>query len=303
MKQAAILFTLFCIIHCASAQYGCILVPGDSCRVSGQAAEFRTSPNYNYSILAIIDPQNTHATAVILQSKLIRGYAKVMVVSLQGDTAGNGHLLNNEAWVKKGYLACYYNYGQHNITDTSISWNEDLAMAGQLRKQKHCKYDAGKHASLLLDRARARYREEDFEGALDDINHAMDLLPYTDNLIIYHWYRAQTKSELNDLYGAIEDFDYIIDRKDSLEARSYDFNINDVLCWKSQNLYLAGENYKAKSLLKIVLASDPENGFAYYLRGLVKYSILDKAGGCEDLGRAAALGFEEAYEEIQLKCN
>jgi tetratricopeptide (TPR) repeat protein len=302
MKHIIVFFFAFFLIPNLRAQSNCILQPGDSCRVSTQGAEFRTKPNYGYKVLATINGQNIEAIAMILQSRLSQGYVKVKLVSLEGDTAGLGHLYHAIAWVKKKYLNCQAAYGNHDIADTSTKWDEDIQLAEQYRKNKLCKYSAKKHAQLLLERARAKYREEAYESAVEDIDRAIEILPYSDNLIIYHWYRAHARSEMGDLYDAIADFDYIIDRKDSLAADEYDFNLEEVLCWKAQNLYLAGEQYKAKSIVNIVITSEPENGFAYYLRGLIKYSLDDVPGGCKDLKIAAAIGFEEAIDEIQLKC-
>lgn len=303
MKQAIIAFMFFGILGFARAQYACILVEGDSCKLNSQGTEFRTSPSqYNYKVMGAIPSDCTFVTVLVAQPKIVSGYARVKVVLMKGDTLGIGHMMNKEAWVKKKSLHCFVTYGKHDINDSSISWNEDIDLAGQIRKQKHCKYSADQHAGLLLDRARAKYREEDYEGSTKDITHAIDILPYSENLIIYHWYRAHARTEMGDLYGAVDDFDYIIDHRDYLEACSYDFDINDVLCWKAQNLYLAGEVFKGKSLVNIVIASDPERGFAYYLRGLIKYHLEDVKGGCEDLIKAAELGFEEAREEIQARC-
>lgn len=303
IKQAIKLFIIILLSHSLNAQSGCVLELGDSCRLSNQGTEFRTKPNYGYRILGTINNPNTFAKALILQTRVSNGYVKVKLVSLKGDTSGIGHLYNAEAWVKKGFIKCFATYEAHDLSDTSIAWNEDILLAEAFRKRKFCKYSSSKHAQLLLDRARASYREEAYESAVKDIDRAIDVLKVSDNLIIYHWYRAHAKSELGDLFGAIADFDYIIDNKDSLETASYEFDLDEVLCWKAQNLYLAGEHYKAKSILNIVIATDPANGFAYYLRGLVRYYLGKNKEGCEDLYSAAKLGFEESFEEIQEKCH
>ncbi len=233
---------------------------------------------------------------------MINGYVKVKLVITQAENAEIGQLDNEEGWIKMKYLDCFTTINTLYNGTPSEDWDEDILMVEELKQRKRCTYSAVKHAGLLLARGRAKYNEENFEGALADISNAIDLPGVSNDLIVFYWYRAHAKSGIGDYQGSIEDFDYIIDNKDGLEADSLDFELNDVLCWKAQNLYFMDEDYKARSILSIVIASDPEYGFAYYLRGLVKYFINDKQGCCKDLSKAAELGFEEAHDEIIAKC-
>lgn len=302
MKQLFVLTILLNLFNFIHAQQACILRVGDSCRVSGQGAQVRTSPNYNYRILGTIGAQNTGITAEVVQSKVINGYVKVKLHTPQSDTSAIGRLDNETVWLKKKDLECEAVFNMNEYRDSSNAWDDDILMVETYKRQNLCLYSKNTHAQLLLDRARAEYREEDYQAALDDLNGAIALFSYADNLIIYYWFRAHAKTELGYYQDAVGDFDYIIDRKDSLAEASYEFDINEVLCWKAQNLYLLGEDYTAKSLLNIVIASDAGNGFAYYLRGLVRYAQEDRPGACSDLQKAAESGFEKAFAELQAKC-
>ena len=303
MKQVIAILIVFNLFTYLSAQRSCILEVGDSCHVDNKNTQIRTSPNYNYKIIHTIDDTITDVIAEVLQAKVINGYVGVKLIISQADNSAIEHLEGQEGWIKKGYLQCYITTKTREFGTPSEEWNEDILLAENYKSRNLCKYSKDWHARLLLDRGRAYYAEEKYEDAERDISKAIDILRYKDDLCVFYWFRAHARSELGEFQEAIEDFDYIIDNKDSLDTDTCEFNLNDVLCWKAQNLYSLNENYKAKSILNIVIASDSECGFAYYLRGLVRYIINDIPGGCKDLNKAAELGFEEAFDELAAKCN
>jgi len=42
---------------------------------------------------------------------------------------------------------------------------------------------------------------------------------------------------------------------------------------------------------------------AYFYRGLAKIELKNKQSGCADLSKSGELGFSDAYDVIQEKCN
>ena len=61
---------------------------------------------------------------------------------------------------------------------------------------------------------------------------------------------------------------------------------------------------KANTKLKENNEEDIENmSKAYYFRGLSKIALKNKQSGCDDLSKSGELGYSQAYEAIQDKCN
>jgi len=303
MKQAIAFLIVLNFYTYLFAQYNCVMEVGDSCYLENDGTEFRSSPNYRYQLLGTVSGEKTEVIVEIVGDKIMTGFVQVKLVVIHSEDTVLASLMDAVGWVKKTDLECFTTNSKRPISTASTEWDQEVMEMEELKKRKRCTYSKQNYAELLLNRGRARYNEEIYEGAVADITKAIDLLVTTDNLIIYYWYRAHSKSGLGDYEGAISDFDYILENKEYLESSSYDFDVNEILCWKAQNHYFLNEDYKAKSLLKIVIASDPEYGFAYYLRGLVKCYLKDKVGGCKDFHMAAELGFKDAFDAIQAKCN
>ena len=303
MKQAIAFLIVFNIFGYLTAQYNCVMEVGDTCYLQNDGTEFRSSPNYRYQLLGTINEDDSAVIGQIAGAKIISGYVNVKLIEVHSKDSALISLLGVSGWVKKTDLECFISVPERPLGTPSTAWDANILKMEELKKRKRCTYSKQNYAGMLLARGRARYNEENYEGAAKDLSQAIDLLVSSDNLIIYHWYRAHARSGLGDYQGAVSDFEYILEHKEYLESSSYDFDVNEVLCWKAQNHYFLNEDYKAKSLLKIVIASDPEYGFAYYLRGLVKCYLEDKVGGCKDFHKAAELGFDEAVDAIISKCN
>lgn len=143
---------------------------------------------------------------------------------------------------------------------------------------------------------------------------------------IYFW-RAMSKSHLNDYYGAISDYDYLIKLgnydmatvynnkayslvglKKYKEALQY---VNKALNLNSNIWYIwdtRGEiNYNLNlyteciSDMKKAINLNP-NENSYYFSGLAKIKLKQIANACKDFSKSGELGKSEAYLEIKKYC-
>lgn len=147
---------------------------------------------------------------------------------------------------------------------------------------------------------------------------------------VYFW-RAVSKSELNDNYGAISDLDVLINLGES--KGNYDMatvynnkayalvglknykealtNVNKALSLDSSIWYIwdtRGEiNYHLNLFSESI--SDMEkaiglkpDGNSYYFSGLAKIKLKQIANACKDFSKAGELGKSEAYVEINTYC-
>jgi tetratricopeptide (TPR) repeat protein len=146
--------------------------------------------------------------------------------------------------------------------------------------------------------------------------------------------RAICKSELNDNYGAISDYDKIIDLKDKVVPRIYKMstvynnkayclvglkNYQEALPFVSKALEMdkseayiwdtRGEIYYHtgdydKCIIDMSKAiSIEENDNSFFIRGLAYLQLNQKSNACSDFSKAGELGRVEAYQWISENCN
>lgn len=146
--------------------------------------------------------------------------------------------------------------------------------------------------------------------------------------------RAMCKSELNDRYGAINDYNSIIEREGKAKPTVYKMSTvynNKAYClvnlkdyekalplvnkalemdkseayiWDTRGelYYNIGEYEKCiKDMDKAI--SIQENGNSFFYRGLANLKLGKKSKACSDLSKAGELGTTKAYDEISKNCN
>lgn len=146
--------------------------------------------------------------------------------------------------------------------------------------------------------------------------------------------RAMCKSELNDRYGAINDYDRIIELEKTAKPQVYKMSTvynNKAYCLVGLKQYEEALPYVTKALemdkseayiwdtrgelyyhigkyeesikdmdraLKI-----QKNANSYYFRGLSYLKLNKKSKACSDLSKAGELGETKAYDKISVNCN
>lgn len=146
--------------------------------------------------------------------------------------------------------------------------------------------------------------------------------------------RGMCKSELNDRYGAISDYDKIIALEGKVIPRIYkmstvynnkayclvnlkeykealplvnkalDMDKSEGYIWDTRGeLYFhLGEYDKCISDMNKAI-SIKESGNSFYYRGLANLKLGKKSKACSDLSKAGELGTKEAYNDISKYCN
>ncbi|MBG6110976.1 tetratricopeptide (TPR) repeat protein [Flavobacterium sp. CG_9.10] len=182
----------------------------------------------------------------------------------------------------------------------------------------------------LISEGLRYYNNNDYQKAIFSFSKHLQNNPNDTDVLFM---RAMTKSELNDMYGAISDYDKILSLEGEVTPTTYKFSTvynNKAYCLV--NL----KNYKeALPLVEKALKLDTtewyiwdtraeiymnlgkldesisdcnealkikENSNSYLIRGLAKIKKGEKSQGCQDLSKAGELGESKAYDAIIKYC-
>ncbi|MEO6303137.1 MAG: hypothetical protein ABIP51_08180 [Bacteroidia bacterium] len=139
-------------------------------------------------------------------------------------------------------------------------------------------------------RAKAKFENKDFKGAVTDWNVYIDALPGEEESLVS---RAAAKINVKDNTGAIADLDEAI-KLNAKNPVSYCYRA----VAKSENKAFqeALKDYEMALKLKFDYAD------AYYNRAATKMAIKDKHGACDDLNKADGLGNVNAAQIIEQFC-
>jgi tetratricopeptide (TPR) repeat protein len=131
----------------------------------------------------------------------------------------------------------------------------------------------------LCYRGVVNYRLREYPAALADLDRAL-----ADDPRLSGAYRDRGKVQLalGDEAAALADFDRAIE----LDPRS------EAHLWRGALRSDRGDARGALADLDAWIAVAPDDGEAWYRRGLVELELSDQAAACEDVGRARRLGFE-----------
>ncbi len=175
------------------------------------------------------------------------------------------------------------------------------------------------------------YKNKDFSNAIFYCSKALEIEPENTEILFL---RALSKSEMDDRYGAISDYDKILSMEGKITPRFYKFSTvynNKAFCLVELGDYNAAMPFVQKALeldqtewyiwdtrAEIFLnlgeldkcisdctkaISIKANGNSYLVRGLAYIKKGEKNKGCQDLSKAGELGEETAYQKIKEHCN
>lgn len=171
------------------------------------------------------------------------------------------------------------------------------------------------------------------EYALAVRNFSKHLENDKNNTDVIMW-RAMAKGELKDYYGAISDYDKVIELNSNypmqynkiamvynnkaytyVKQKQYskalpfvekalELDKSDWHFWDTRGeIYLNLDQYE-KALSDLNKAIKIEKHYnSYYLRGLTQIKLGNKEKGCRDLSKSGELGNADAYEAINQNCN
>lgn len=182
----------------------------------------------------------------------------------------------------------------------------------------------------FLNEGNEYYENEDYSKAIFSYSKYLENEPDDTDVIFM---RALAKSEIDDRYGAISDYDKILSMEGKVTPERYKFSTvynNKAYCLVELGSYKAALPLVEKALqldktewfiwdtrAEILLnlgqldkcISDctkainiEPNGNSYLVRGLARIKKGEKTKGCQDLSKAGELGETIAYQKIKENC-
>ena len=145
--------------------------------------------------------------------------------------------------------------------------------------------------SFLFNRAYEKDKEGDYYGAISDYNKVIEINPKNSQA---YYNRGKAKSDIKDYKGAVSDFNKAIEINPN-KPDYYTFRGNT----KSR---LDKDEYGAISDYNKAIKIDSNNQLAYLNRGISKEIIGDVKGACSDWRKASALGDEDAAKWVRNQC-
>ena len=89
---------------------------------------------------------------------------------------------------------------------------------------------------------------------------------------------------------------------EELEKDTYVFKTAEEAFRYGRGMWVSGNYTAAIQDYNKAIELYPDYTEAYVDRGVAKYNLGDKNGGCLDFSKAGELGYEDAYDRIKLYC-
>lgn len=127
-----------------------------------------------------------------------------------------------------------------------------------------------RHADLFINRALARYNQDNLRGAMNDYDAALEL---NENSFIGHFNRGLLRAQVGDDNRAIEDFNFVIERDSDNHIAIYN---------RAILLNNVGDYKGALSDLSVLLKEYPEFWDGYAMRAQIRRKVGDTYGAERD---------------------
>jgi tetratricopeptide (TPR) repeat protein len=183
----------------------------------------------------------------------------------------------------------------------------------------------------FLNEGNEYYENEDYSKAIFSYSKYLEKEPNDTDALFS---RALSKSKIDDIYGAISDYDKILSMEGKVTPEIYKFSTvynNKAYClvklgnyeealplvekalqldktewfiWDTRAEILLNLGQLDKCISDCTKAINIEpNGNSYLVRGLARIKKGEKTKGCQDLSKAGELGETIAYQKIKENCN
>lgn len=219
----------------------------------------------------------------------------------------------------------YPDYGRAYMVRAGAREMDNNDLKGAIRDcDTAIKLGPDKLSKAYYDRGLFKQKMEDYKGALDDYNLAINRDPDYKEA---YFNRGIVKNKTQDYNAAIQDFEKTIDYdfwvyesfynigsnygilNDSANAQAYlrkclDIKNDDPRVYFNMGLiYARNSNYQqAIETFDQLLLIDQKHAQGYYNRGMAKYFLNNLDGCCNDLSMAKKYGYKQAGEMIKKYC-
>lgn len=201
---------------------------------------------------------------------------------------GNARMALNDSSAKHDFEMALFLNPEHGMAKHAIS---NSSGAASVSRENFLTETIQMDSTLLfpyLERGKERYASGDYAGAVMDYDLALKRNDKDPEIWLA---RGLAREHLDDFTGAFSDYTRAIDLNESF-AKAW-VNRGNVLL-KQKRFNDAIEDYEVSLLYW------PDNGAAYYNRGVARISVNQKTQGCADLKMAETLGIK-GDEKLKVK--
>ena len=197
----------------------------------------------------------------------------------------------NDPFAVTDSLRAYYSWGWQNMGlrdySTAIKYF-DKYISDNSGKERYQLCEA------IIKRAICKRELLNNIGALQDLDYALSLYPNTREV---YFERGNTKDDLGDRLGAINDFSQALKCKEDGKIKNDEIHCNLAISYAYQE-----KNDLAMNSINEAIRLSPNQGWYYTVRGEIYWVMEKDELACKDYSRAGELGYYDAYKKIQEKC-
>ncbi|MFN8361409.1 MAG: tetratricopeptide repeat protein [Candidatus Kapaibacterium sp.] len=232
---------------------------------------------------------------IITKSAILYGPLDPTITSFKNGTP----IINREKLLQKGVWANELIQSIFDSTKIPVTVADYFASGRNYMKKGNFKeaildfdlaIDIEPTGTIYYNRAFAKSKVMDFYGAIEDYDKVIE---FKFRIADAYFERGYCKDQLNNLEGAIEDFTKVI----AIDPKFVSAYNSRALTKMKQKKYTEAIKDFDKSI-----EIKPGYGNIYNMRGYAKLEIGDKTGACDDWTIASVLGVEEAKKFMNEFC-
>ncbi|NJL14191.1 MAG: tetratricopeptide repeat protein [Microscillaceae bacterium] len=187
-------------------------------------------------------------------------------------------------------------FSQDSTSQKALNLLEEGQLPEALQYLENALRAEKENALLYYARGRVLLQMGETRQALSDFKKSTKLNKQIAELFFY---QAVAQDSLNKLEEALQDYNRAI-RLDDKQPHYY--VARGHLFYKAKDYQTALSNLNYALQMSEQEQSTAQNGYAYYLRALTKYFLVDTYGACKDWREAYKLGYEPARTQLEQNC-
>ncbi len=179
---------------------------------------------------------------------------------------------------------------EHPVAQFNITAYKESSGTLELHSYDQLIQDNPGFTSPYVNRALAKMKLGDYQGAIEDYDQALQLDPEDPQILLN---RGLAREKLQDLSGALKDLN---------SALRYQDNFSTAYKSRGRVLFALNEYNLALEDFNQAIALDQEDGAAYFNRSLVNRKLGRNQECCQDLLQAQQLGIKTAIKAFNSYC-